>query len=441
MIVGDEARREVLRPVLEVAIAVARRAATDPSSAPPPAALRPYMQFSRIPQAALTAALRALDDVVFRRVVAEACAKDDELTDGQRAWLSREDRWEEILDDEAGQFAQLSAAQGQLAEDRSLARRLEISERQVVEQLVQLAESGRAIDGLTRRLEAADAALVGAEARAESAENDAQLRSSERQRAVRELKAIEAREAGRIREHRAVSEELDRVRRESARAEPVAAASQSAVDAAAIEAAGAHLAAMLRRIDDLQEVAIQLADHVGAAADLLDPTREQPRSQGPTPPPLPPSRRSPRRRPHRLTRGMVDGSVEAARELFGLPAAVALVDGWNVAMTGWPALNGSLQRQRLIDLLTDLGNRHGTEIHVIFDGVDDGSSPRATGSARVRVQFTPAGVEADDRILEMIAAIPAMTPVVVASNDRRIRDGARDQGANTVSSDVIVRMS
>ena len=63
------------------------------------------------------------------------------------------------------------------------------------------------------------------------------------------------------------------------------------------------------------------------------------------------------------------------------------------------------------------------------------------GSARVRVQFTPDGIEADDRILEMISAIPATTPVVVASNDRRVRDGARDQGANTVSSSVIVGMT
>jgi len=136
----------------------------------------------------------------------------------------------------------------------------------------------------------------------------------------------------------------------------------------------------------------------------------------------------------------VDGSIEAAREVFALMDAVAIVDGWNVAMTGWPALSGPLQRQRLIDLLTDLGNRYGTEIHVVFDGVDAGNSPRATGSARVRVQFTPDGIEADDRILEMIGAARLDAPVVVVSNDRRVRGGARDRGANVVSSELLLRL-
>jgi rRNA-processing protein FCF1 len=48
----------------------------------------------------------------------------------------------------------------------------------------------------------------------------------------------------------------------------------------------------------------------------------------------------------------------------------------------------------------------------------------------VRVRFSPPGVEADDVIIEMAGSIPANRPVIVASSDRRVRDGARRHGAN-----------
>ena len=48
----------------------------------------------------------------------------------------------------------------------------------------------------------------------------------------------------------------------------------------------------------------------------------------------------------------------------------------------------------------------------------------------VRVRFSPPGVEADDVIIELAGSIPAIRPVIVASSDRRVRDGARRHGAN-----------
>jgi rRNA-processing protein FCF1 len=52
----------------------------------------------------------------------------------------------------------------------------------------------------------------------------------------------------------------------------------------------------------------------------------------------------------------------------------------------------------------------------------------------VQVTFSPEGVTADDVLLDLVDAHPLAEPVVVASSDREVRDGARARGANTISS-------
>jgi len=440
----DDARRELMRPVLEVAIALARRSATDPKAPRPPAALVPFVKFSRIPAAALTAALRALDDDDFRQRVSEICATDDQLTEAQRAWLARDDGWEAIVESEASRLASQTAAQHHLAAERSSARQLDAATVRLAEKERQIAELSRQMATVTSEMERTSNMLEAAERRATTAEAAATVRTEERQRAVRELKAIEAREAGRIADHRAVTAELERLRDVSTATEspnPRSASTPAVLEVAQLLPVWTSLAA---RVEELARFAAELAEDLAVSGESLGFERDGRAAVtgviAPSQRPGGSQRSAPRRRPHRLERGIVDGSIEAAREVFALMDAVAIVDGWNVAMTGWPALSGPLQRQRLIDLLTDLGNRYGTEIHVVFDGVDAGNSPRATGSARVRVQFTPDGIEADDRILEMIGAARLDAPVVVVSNDRRVRGGARDRGANVVSSELLLRL-
>ncbi len=69
------------------------------------------------------------------------------------------------------------------------------------------------------------------------------------------------------------------------------------------------------------------------------------------------------------------------------------------------------------------------------NGEGDGGRPHRGGvGSKVRVSFTPDGFEADDEILKRVAELDAHIPVVVVSNDRRVRDGARQGGANVVSS-------
>ena len=51
----------------------------------------------------------------------------------------------------------------------------------------------------------------------------------------------------------------------------------------------------------------------------------------------------------------------------------------------------------------------------------------------MRTRFTREGLEADDELLGLVDQASAPV-VVVVSNDRRVLDGARQRGANTVRS-------
>lgn len=143
----------------------------------------------------------------------------------------------------------------------------------------------------------------------------------------------------------------------------------------------------------------------------------------------------PRRHPVNLPPGLRDDSVQAADFLVRVQGMVVLVDGYNVTHAAWPDETIVEQRNRLVDALNELHARTGAGIEVVFDG-DDAEPPAAPapgGRAAIRVRFSPPGVEADDIVLALVDAYPTKLPVVVASSDRRVIDGARRRGANVVS--------
>jgi len=125
-----------------------------------------------------------------------------------------------------------------------------------------------------------------------------------------------------------------------------------------------------------------------------------------------------------------DDSAEAAAHLVGLPNVPLLVDGYNATLSTWPDLPLPEQRQRLVDALAELAARTGARPEVVFDGAPVVGGRPSTGPVRslVKVTFTDPDVEADDVLIARAAALHL--PVVVASDDRRVRDGARAAGAN-----------
>jgi predicted RNA-binding protein with PIN domain len=132
---------------------------------------------------------------------------------------------------------------------------------------------------------------------------------------------------------------------------------------------------------------------------------------------------------------MFDDSFEAAEHLVRVPGIWLIVDGYNVTISSWPHLELPRQRHHLVDALAELAVRAGPQVHVVFDGAETGNrfGPPASARRRMRVTFSPDGVDADDVIIDLVDRLDASQPVVVATDDREVRDGVRRRGANVIS--------
>jgi predicted RNA-binding protein with PIN domain len=114
-----------------------------------------------------------------------------------------------------------------------------------------------------------------------------------------------------------------------------------------------------------------------------------------------------------------------------------VVDGYNASLSAWADLPIVEQRDRLVSALEELAARTGARAHVVFDGVDAGAGREQRVRGRCVVTFSPDEVEADDVIIEMVDSTPASTAVVVATDDRRVRDAAAAAGANLLTRDQL----
>lgn len=421
----------LVRPAVEAAVAVARLGAEADPPVAAPRGLRPFLDFTRLPDRAVGAAWRVLDDhPEFRHLVRDSTSED---LIGRASWLFL-DRPEGWRDELGGLAAEARAELG------------EASRRQ--------AESSA-----SKRLTAAEDARrraddVAARAQAEVAELKDQLAAERRSRHLAET------EAGRLRRRASEAEaEVESLRSSVARleaapearaperrpAEPPGTSSPEppAPPAPVAEemAARDHLAADRRGLASAHAAAVDAAEALSAAlADIarrLEPSSPTAPVSGVAPPPprLPPAERAVlrRRRPLPLPPALLDDSVEAAEHLLRIGSVLVLVDGYNLTLLARPELALSEQRQWLVDAAIESATRTGARFEIVFDGADDrGSAPAHLGRRiGVQVRFSPTGVQADDVLLERVGALEAW-PVVVASDDRRVRDGARELGANVV---------
>jgi predicted RNA-binding protein with PIN domain len=183
-----------------------------------------------------------------------------------------------------------------------------------------------------------------------------------------------------------------------------------------------------------------------ASSPSAQPASAQPHSAQPLPD-LPAERApgnslaaSPKRIPAPLPPATFEDSPDAARHLVRVPGVALVVDGYNVTLSSWPGADLPMQRRRLVDSLAELAIRAGTEVLVVFDGVDDGNRLQLPVSVRgrMRVRFTASEVEADEVIIALVDSMPVHRPVVVATNDRRVRDDAARKGANVITVDQLL---
>ena len=429
-----------LRSALEFAVGIA---AAGQKLRPPlafPTGFKPYLKFSRLDRAALHAVRRAIvGDEEFRNRIGGVATADlvDELG---ITWLQRVDGWQERV-------RQLHAAAKDAAEEASIEVALRKAERR-----------REAAENVAAR---ANAELIG--------HNDTLAREQLRREKAEQAAATAASEIGSLRnEITGLRREVDKLRqRVAAETDRAGNAEQTLADVreqlATVEAMRDEVLAQrasaggapsqvpdagdgdngqpqsnriaARALQQAAGATRDLANALATAADALGtPQVSQPRQERATRPP-----RGPQRKPIAIPGGVYGDSLAAATHVLRTPQAVVIVDGYNVAKLAWPTFELSDQRQMCIDLLEDVARRYGTEIHVVFDGADvvGASSVRRL----IRVQFSPAGVIADDVIRAEVQALPASTPVVVVTNDQAIVADVRADGANVVASDMLLAIA
>jgi predicted RNA-binding protein with PIN domain len=404
------------------------------------------------------------DDETFRQRVAKQLS-EEEVGEAGRLWLTRPDGWENRLDELRKQQQQQDHAAHEEKAERGSQRRLAGAEERA-----RRAELSLTVK--TREVEEARAALANertlrthVEDRLDEVTATIDELRSDRNAAVRQLKDVEselaqrtadlrhARHEIRMREaeleqamaSRAAAEKAMVATRQSAVSAPPAPGTSPAAEPSATEdrpapetdkellVARAELASV---VAEAAAGAERLAASLAAAAQLLtasDPGAAMAASTAATRPQAQQEpRHAPRRSPVRLPPGTTDDSSEAADHLLRMSGALLLVDGYNVSHALWWDQPIAVQRERLVNALAELHARTGVDVEVVFDGADVPRGPAGAPRPAVRVRFSPPGVEADDVILELVASVTAARPVIVASSDRRVRDGARRQGANVL---------
>jgi hypothetical protein len=467
---------ERLRPALDAAFAVAVEGRKQRPPVAPPEALRPYLRFQKLPRSGLPAVRRALDeDAGFRSRVA-AAVPAAEIGDALHAWLARPDGWQATT-------ACLSSSCADEPEDpaaRREAKRRAAAESVAARTAAELAELRDALDRERAARAAAESAaedlrqlttvlrteIDGLQKRARRAEEDAAVHERDRiaardeiatlQRALDDAAAIRdlaLAERARLEDalaaaglavvgDTAVSATTNRAPARGAApagrapgvpaptdpARAVRDAAASLCAAADMEPAGAvrDAAASLRSAAAALEVAAQaIAVPPRAAATPVPPRHRRANAGHPL-----------RRRPLAMPGGVSASSVDGALHLLRSPELELVVDGYNVAMLAWPALELAERRERCIDAVEDIIRRYGTRALVVFDGSDVAVAVSARRLARV--QFSPPGVIADDVIREVVATLPTEQPVAVATNDREVVASVRAMGANTITSETLL---
>lgn len=398
-----------LRRALEFAVDIAREGQKLRPPLKYPAAFKPYLKLSRLPSSALGPLRRVLDaDAAFRTRIGAGAVP--ELVDPIGIlWLQRPDGW-------AGRIEQLivEADDEALRADAAVKLRHEARRREAAEQVAKRSR----------------AELVALEARVRSLVGEIdQLKAdlTKANDATDEAKAElhDARLETRHATDRAAAATSKLERAESDRAAAVA-ARQSAE--------GVRDSVIADRAAAVVE-ASELAGLAAAAQELAE--RLAALNSPPTDRKGPPAAR--RRRALPLPGG-VAGDSEAATEYLVRSGASVLIDGYNVAKLGWPALELEMQRQVLLDAVENVARRYGSDLTVVFDGA--GVIGASSDQRRlVRVVFSPEGVIADDVIRSEVARLPATRHVVVVTNDKAVVTDVRLVGANTVSSDRFVALA
>lgn len=413
-----------MRPAVEAALAVARQGLAADPPVPPPPALRRYLGFAKLSTPALRAIARVVDtDDTFRARVADE-VNEARVGRAGTLWLTRPDGWADELARLEAENAAAAAEHADTREERDARRRLAAAQAAAERATAAAQIRAAKLDEMRAELAAERARRTAAEKRIGELEAVIAERDEAQAVSSRRLADVEARVAELVAQQKA-----DRRRAaEAAAALPTdaAAAEERRHVRQAVHTALHRAEELARALRELESSALaDLDDHVEAVAEAPHES-----------PPLSPVER---RRALSLPPGLRDDSVDAVDHLLRMPGMLLLVDGYNVSMVGWPEVPVREQRERLLAALDEKALRTGAPIEVVFDGAEvDAIGVRRQGRQLLRVRFSPPGVEADDVLLDLVGQLPPRRPVTVASSDKRVRSGARAQGANLLHARQLV---
>ena len=431
----------LLKPALEAVMQVARQGEAAEPTEPAPAPLRRYLRFARLPAPALDIARRVVEeDDAFRERVAKQLTQD-EVGEAGWLWLTRPDGWEARLEELRKHQQEHEHALHEERAEREAHRRLTGAEDRARRAEV-------ALTARTQELAAAREELAHERALRQHAvtEHDRIVTTidelmMQRNAAVRQLKEVEAELAQRSADLTHARHEIRmreaEVAQTTTHVPPTPSVAEAPVAPTTVppsptaDTARPLRADLSKLIAEAANAAEHLSGALAAAAELLasDPAPAPAKPAAPAPQP---KHLAATRAPLRLPPGITEDSVEAVEHLVRAPGAVLLVDGYNISQAAWYQDPIARQRARLVDALAELHARTGVEVEVVFDGADVDRLGERNPRPAVRVRFSAPGVEADDVVLGLVDAAPARRPVIVASSDHRVRDGARRRGANVV---------
>ena len=173
-----------------------------------------------------------------------------------------------------------------------------------------------------------------------------------------------------------------------------------------------------------------------AAASKAPAAKPQPKPSGPRP-------------VLKVPKGRLEDAPETLDAWLQTPGVTLLVDGYNVTRSGsgFPQLSLEQQRDRLRDLLKKLSNRLKVPTVLVWDGGEVAPGTKRRSSGFLTEEYSEpdrseAGTDkdrADRHIVELLKEMPP-DPVVLATNDRGLREDAGAQRATIASSDQLLAL-
>ncbi len=466
-----------LRPALELAWAVARIRSEARPPIPIPGRMRPLVRAAKLPDRMLSTIRQVLEDDPDFRVQVAQVADQEMLGRLASLWLVRPEGWEEEL---GGLLERHDDDQRRLDEQRDVRltqERLAAAERDLAraEAEVQVLRktSGEAVAALathlqsTRRAEAKRHALADLVQAGESANQVLVARAEQLEATVDEL-TREMEESKR--REKTASEQRDAALAGALRSADQLDDASARIDRfhvdtrVARESASAALARAATAGRELETSLREAATALGLSADVVSPPgqpgppetieRAETTERAGAPGALEataaatedvnrPKRGAPNakararsaRRPVALPPGVFDHDPDVADHLVRAKGMTLVVDGYNVSISSWPDRDLSDQRWRLAHALAELVVRFDITVRLFFDGVEQGGrlQPPAVARGRMAVEFSPSGVEADEKIISLVDRLESNRPVTVATNDGRVQTEVARRGANVIS--------